>query len=573
MAFFRRNPSTPRPSDPLSASESRTADPMIASQTPRPRRGSRGPLAVGMALSLLLGFGLARGLHATDDLRSQLDLFSQILYLVQNNYVEAPDNQKIMKGAIDGMLRSLDPHTVYLPPERADRMDEDFHGEYSGIGIQFDLRDDKIVVISPLEGTPAYRLGIRAGDRITQVDGKPLPKGLTNEGVFKLLKGPSGTQVQVTLEREGQPDPLTFNIERAKIPIESIPYAYMIRPGVGYVRIVRFAQTTGQELETALAKLHQQGMKQLLVDLRSNGGGLLAEAVDVLDQIVPPGKLLVYTRGRIPSANADYRSDERPRITNDVPVVVLIDHGSASASEIVSGAIQDLDRGIVAGTNSFGKGLVQNQFRLNDGSKLLLTIAHYYTPSGRLIQRDYSKFSDQKDYVEEAFKDDVPSDSVLATRPRFKTAAGRSVYGGGGIYPDVTLKDAANLTRPEIDMLNKRVFFLFATHYLAKRPGQKWSADSFEKSFALTDADWADLRKGMEKEKVAATDSVWKAERDFMHRQVRAELASASLGQLGRYRILVEDDTQLQAALDLFPRASRLLSQSTVEVLPKATRP
>ena len=366
--------------------------------------------------------------------------------------------------------------------------------------------------------------------------------------------------VQITIERDGPNDPMVFNIERAKIPIESIPYAFMIRPGVGYVRVVRFAQTTGQELETALGKLHDQGMKELLIDLRSNGGGLLAEAVDVLDQLVPPGKLLVYTRGRIPSANADYRSDERPRLDTSVPVVVLIDHGSASAAEIVSGAIQDLDRGLVVGTNSFGKGLVQNQFRLNDGSKLLLTIAHYYTPSGRLIQRDYSKFADQRDYVEDAFKDDVPSDSVLATRPKFKTSAGRQVYGGGGIYPDVLIKDPSNLTRPEISMINNRVFFTWATHYVAQHPDKKWTPQSLERSFALSDAEWSELRKTMEKEKVPVTDSVWTAEHTFMLRQCRAELASATLGSLDRYRILVEDDTQLQTALDLFPRASKLLS-------------
>ncbi len=549
MPFFRRRPSGSRGS-------------------------SFGPLAVGMALSLLLGFGLARGLQATDDLRSQLDLFSQVLSLVQSNYVEPPDNQKLIKGAIDGMLKSLDPHTVFLPPQRADRLDEDFHGEYSGVGIQFELRDNKIVVISPLEGTPAFRLGIHAGDRIIAVDTKPLAKGLTNDDVFKLLRGPTGSVVQVTIEREGQSDTIVFNIERAKIPIESVPYAYMIRPGVGYVRIIRFAQTTGQELESSMAKLHDQGMKQLIVDLRSNGGGLLSEAVDVLDQIVPSGKLLVYTRGRIPSANADYRSDDRPRIGPDVPVIVLIDHGSASASEIVSGAIQDLDRGLVAGTNSFGKGLVQNQFRLNDGSKLLLTIAHYYTPSGRLIQRDYSKFADQKDYVEDAFKDDVPSDSVLATRPKFKTAGGRDVYGGGGIYPDVLIKDPPVLTRPEIDMINKRVFFRYGTHRNVRQPKEHWTVASLDRAtFALSDGEWGQLRSTMDQEKVALTDSIWKAERPFMLRQVRAEIASEALGAQERYKILVEDDTQLQAALDLFPRASKLLSQSLPEESHKATRP
>jgi carboxyl-terminal processing protease len=525
-----------------------------------------------MALALLLGFGLARGLQATDDLKSNLDLFSQVLYLVQNNYVDVPDNQKLIKGAIDGMLKTLDPHTVYLPPQRAERMDEEFHGEYSGIGIQFELREGAIVVISPLEGTPAYHLGIRAGDRITEVDGKPLAKNLTNDDVFKLLRGPTGSLVQVTILREDETEPLSFSIERAKIPIESIPYAYMIRPGVGYVRIIRFSQTTGEELEKALTTLHGEGMKALLIDLRSNSGGLLSQAVDVLDQLVPSDKLLVYTRGRIPSANADYKSSDRPREMTGQPVVVLVDHGSASASEIVSGAVQDLDRGIVAGTNTFGKGLVQNQLRLSDGSKLLLTIAKYYTPSGRLIQRDYSKFADQQDYVEDAVKSDVPSDSVLATRPKFKTQSGRTVYGGGGIYPDVVIKEAPNLTRPQADMIQKRAFFTFATHYVTKHKGQTWTPQSFGRDFKLTDADWSDLHADMVKAKVALTDSVWSADRPFVMRQVRSELASATMGPTERYKILVEDDTQLSSALELFPRASKLMSQAVEQPVHHAAR-
>jgi carboxyl-terminal processing protease len=526
------------------------------------RRKSLGPPAVAMALALLLGFGLARGLQATDDLRGQLDLFSQVLYLVQNNYVDVPDNQKLIKGAIDGMLKTLDPHTVYLPQQRAERMDEDFHGEYSGIGISFEIRDGAIVVISPLEGTPAYRLGIRAGDRITEIDGKPVAKNISNEDVFRALRGPSGTTVDVSIDREDEPAPLKFTIERAKIPIESIPYSYMIRPGVGYVRIIRFSQTTGQELETAMNALHAQGMKSLLVDLRANSGGLLSQAVDVLDQLVPSDKLLVYTRGRIPSANADYRSSDRPRTMLGHPIVVLIDHGSASASEIVSGAIQDLDRGIVAGTNSFGKGLVQNQLRLSDGSKLLLTIAKYYTPSGRLIQRDYSKFSDRDEYAEDALKADVPTDSMLATRPKFKTAAGRQVYGGGGIYPDVVIHDPPVLTPPQIEMFQKRAFFEFATHYVHRHKDDQYTPQALGRTFQLSDAEWGELKKTMDRLKIAVSDSVWSADRPFMLRQVRAEIASATLGQLDRYKIVVEDDSQLNAALELFPRATKLMSMA-----------
>lgn len=537
------------------------------------RRTSYGPPLLAMLLALVLGFGLARSPQAKDalrnpigvatgkDLSTQLELFSNVLYLVQNQYVDAPDNSKLMRGAIEGMLKTLDPHSLYLPPQRAERMDEDFRGEYSGIGVQFEIRDGKIVVLSPMEGTPSYRLGIRAGDRIVEIDDQPLAKPLTTEDVFKALRGPAGSTVRVSIEREGEPELLHYAIERAKIPIESIPYSFLIRPGVGYVRPIRFAQTTGEELEEAVAKLKAQGMKQLLIDLRSNSGGLLSQAVDVLDQLVPKEKLLVYTRGRTPSANSDYKSSGRFKYA-DMPVVVLIDHGSASASEIVAGAVQDLDRGIVAGTNSFGKGLVQNQFRLNDGSKLLLTIAHYYTPSGRVIQRDYSKFEDRTDYALDAHKVDVPTDSALATMPKFKTAAGRTVYGGGGIYPDVVVKDPPLLTRPQADMIQKRVFFEFATHYVAQHKGQKWTPEVVS-DFKLADSDWTSLRKVMDERKVALTDSVWTADKTFMHWQVRAELASATLGSLARYKVICEQDDQLTAALELFPRASKLLAQGT----------
>lgn len=525
------------------------------------QRTSRGPILVAMALSLLLGFGLARGLQATDDLRSQLDVFTQVLYLVENHYVDEPDNQKLIRGAIDGMLKTLDPHTVFLPQQRAEQMDEQFSGEYSGIGVQFEIRDGEITVLSAIEGTPSYRLGIHAGDKIVEISHKPVPKTVTNDDVFKQLRGPAGSTVDISIARMDQDDLLRFTIERAKIPIESIPYTYMIRPGVGYVRIIRFSQTTGDELEKSLATLRAQGMKQLVIDLRSNSGGLLSQAVDVLDQLVPANKLLVYTRGRIPSANADYKSSERPK-TDNIPIVVLIDHGSASASEIVSGALQDLDRGLVAGTNSFGKGLVQNQLRLSDGSKLLLTIAKYYTPSGRLIQRDYTKFDDREEYAADAMQSDVPSDSVLATRPKFQTPSGRTVYGGGGIYPDVVIKDDTNLSRLQADMIQKRVFFEFATHYLARHKSEKFTAQSWDKNFKLADSDWSELRKTMDARKVAVTDSAWTADRGFMLQEVRSELASATVGQTERYRIITEDDTQLNAALELFPRASKLMSVS-----------
>ena len=525
-----------------------------------PRRPSLGPFGIAMALSLLLGFGFARALSATDDLRSQLDLFSQVLFTVQNNYVEQPDNEKLIRGAIDGMLKTLDPHTTFLPKQRAAAMDENFRAEYSGIGVSFDIVDNKIVVLSPIEGTPAYRLGIRAGDKIVEVDGKPLKKGLVTDDVFKLLKGPTGTLVEVDIERPDETSLLHFSIERAKIPIESVPYAYMIRPGVGYVRIIRFAQTTGEELEKAIGNLKAQGMKNLLVDLRANSGGLLNQAVDVLDQLVPEDKKLVYTRGRIQSSNADYYSTDRKGKWTDGALIVLVDHGSASASEIVSGAIQDLDRGLVAGINTFGKGLVQNQVNLSEG-KLLLTVARYYTPSGRGIQRDYTKFEDQADYQADAYKEEVPTDSALATRPKFKTANGRTVYGGGGIYPDIIVHNSADLTRPEIDMFTKRVWFDYANKIVTHQKDVTWKPEMLAKDkFKLDDTQLKELRDAIASKGVKMDDSTWNAEKPFAVHQLRAELAQQTMGGLERYKIAVEEDTQLAKALELFPQAQKLMA-------------
>jgi carboxyl-terminal processing protease len=527
---------------------------------PKLRRSSLGPFGIAMALSLLLGFGFARALSATDDLRGQLDLFSQVLFTVQNNYVEQPDNEKLIRGAIDGMLKTLDPHTTFLPKQRAAAMDENFRAEYSGIGVSFDIVDNKIVVLSPIEGTPAYRLGIRAGDKIVQVDGKPLKKGLVTDDVFKLLKGPTGTLVEVDIERPDETELLHFSIERAKIPIESVPYAYMIRPGVGYVRIIRFAQTTGDELDKAIASLRAQGMKNLLVDLRANSGGLLNQAVDVLDQLVPADKKLVYTRGRIQSSNADYYSQERKDKWTDGALVVLVDHGSASASEIVSGAIQDLDRGLVAGINTFGKGLVQNQVNLSEG-KLLLTVARYYTPSGRGIQRDYTKFEDQADYQADAYKEEVPTDSALATRPKFKTANGRTVYGGGGIYPDIVVHSVADLTRPEIDMFTKRVWFDYANKMVTHAKDVTWKPEMLARDkFKLDDSQVKELRDAIAAKGVKMDDSTWTAEKPFAIHQLRAELAQQTMGGLERYKIAVEEDTQLAKALELFPQAQKLMA-------------
>jgi carboxyl-terminal processing protease len=330
----------------------------------------------------------------------------------------------------------------------------------------------------------------------------------------------------------------------------------MIRPGVGYVRVVRFARATGEELDQALTKLKAQGMKQCLVDLRLNSGGLLQQAVQVCNLLVPAGQKIVYTRGRNPQADEDYFADNNGDKFTDIPIVLLVDHGSASASEITAGAIQDLDRGLVVGTTSFGKGLVQNQMMLSDGSAMLLTVAKYYTPSGRLIQRDYTN---RETYQTDPFKEDAAPESVLATRPKFTTAGGRTVYGGGGITPD-EIVPSDRITPKEADLEQAAVFFETATR-VAPAVKARWSNfDDYLAKYQPDESALAALRQEAAKDSVNLTDAEWKTELPYVSRRLKAEIAGYLYGVDARYRVDITGDKQLQRALGMFPEAQKLLA-------------
>lgn len=507
----------------------------------------------------VLGLGVASGrLRAQDDLKGQLDRFALIFYYIRNQYVEPVENEQLVQDAIEGMLESLDPHSVYMPRDRYAQFTEQFREDFSGIGIQFDIRHGELIVVSPLEGTPAYRLGIRAGDRIVAIDGQVVERTVTNEDVRAQLRGPEGSAVRVTVQRPGESEPRAFDIERARIPQESVLYAHMIRPGVGYVRVLRFASGTGRELESALEALRSQGMERLVVDLRLNSGGLLQQAIEVTNLVLPPGDKIVYTRGRAPAASADYFADETGAKFTDLPLIVLIDHGSASASEIFAGAVQDLDRGLLVGTTSFGKGLVQNQMKLKDGSALLLTVAKYYTPSGRLIQRDYS---DRDAYRDEAWAEDAVPESVLAGRPKFTTPGGRTVYGGGGITPDV-LVSSPRLTALEIELEQEGVFFEAATRLAESVGGRYQSFDDYLSDFVPGEPEMRALGEELEKAEIALGAEDWATEGEYARRRLKAEIAGHLFGREAAYRVDLVADDQVQQALERFPEASRLLSLS-----------
>jgi len=488
----------------------------------------------------------------------RLKTLTEVLHIIRGNYVEEVDPAELIDSAIEGLLVDLDPHSNYLDAKRSAETNERYRGEYFGIGISFAIRDGFITVISPIEGSPSDRLGIRAGDRIVKIEGESA-RGISENDVFEKLRGPEGTKVHVTIERDGRDEPLEIDIVREKIPLRSVPYSFMLEDNTGYVRMILFSANTGDELEAALTRLEAQGMKRLVLDLRGNSGGLLEQAVEVTDKFLDHGKLVVSQKGRISGSNGEHFAvdrDQHPR----TPLIVLVDHGSASASEIVAGAVQDWDRGLVVGQTSFGKGLVQRQFRLRDGSALFLTIARYYTPSGRLIQRE---FKDRESYYAEGHDDVDPnaaSDTTLANRPKFFTAGGRVVYGGGGITPDVALAPR-ELVDIEEEVEIAGLPFSFANAHIGKT-GFTYPAgfDRFLTAYEVDDATWRAFVDYAIKTKPELKRTDLEAERATLARSVKREIAGNLWGPSERYRVMLGSDPVLAESIKLFPQASDLLA-------------
>ncbi|HWW61981.1 MAG TPA: S41 family peptidase, partial [Thermoanaerobaculia bacterium] len=377
-------------------------------------------LLVAIAGATLLG-GLygnrVFGAPMQTDLQKRLKEYTDLLTAVNNWSAEDIGSDKFVYASIDGMLRTLDPHTSFLEPKEYSDMQDRQKGTFYGLGILVTKRNDQVTVITPLEGTPAARLGIRAGDVISEVEGVATDD-LTLDDVVKRLKGPKGTTVHIKIQRVGMKEAIPMTIVRAAIPTNSISNVLMIRPGTGYVRIKDFTATTVRELDDAIEKLQGEGMQKLVIDLRGNPGGLLDAAVGVSDHFLDKGQMIVYTKGRTPDSMAEYLAPgKHDKI--DVPIVLLVNRGSASASEIVAGAIQDHDRGLVIGETSWGKGLVQSVYTLQYGAGLALTTQKYYTPAGRNIQRDYTSFYDY--YVADDSDGSASNEQPLKDRQQFKT--------------------------------------------------------------------------------------------------------------------------------------------------------
>ncbi|HUV31560.1 MAG TPA: S41 family peptidase [Acidobacteriota bacterium] len=394
---------------------------------------------------------------------------TQASFSVRNHYMEDVDVEQLIKSGIVGMLSDLDRFSVLMEKSSYDALMESTHGKYSGLGMQIDARDGHIVIISPIEGTPAYRRGLRAGDIIWMIDGEST-EDMNSSDAAELMRGDAGTSVMLQIKRAGIADLLEFEVERAVIALKSVNYSGVI-PGtdIGYVRLSRFAEETGHELRTAISDLNKQDVSSLILDLRSNGGGLLDQAKEVAELFLTEGREIVYTKGRDISTERHYVSERPPLLPQDKPIVVLVDAGTASASEIVAGAIQDWDRGIIMGSTTYGKGLVQQIFPVaNDGSLALkLTTAKYYVPSGRCIQKPekQSKEPPQHPLIDE----EQPDSLVVGEKEVFYTNGGRIVYGGGGIIPDVEI-DRETWKTIEINLERKSMFFDFAVQYVADHP-------------------------------------------------------------------------------------------------------
>jgi carboxyl-terminal processing protease len=500
-----------------------------------------------------------------------IDIFGKVYKEIIGNYVNEVDPERFMRSGIDGMLGTLDPYTVFIDENEKEEVDLITTGKYGGIGVTIGLRDGKVTVIYPMEGYSAFKQGIRAGDRILEVDGRPVT-GMKLDSVRALVRGEPGTEVRVKIEREEEKTPLDFVLVREEIRPKNISYAGFVGDSIAYIKLDRFSRTAGDELRQTLKDLKTKGtIKGVVLDLRDNPGGLLDVAVDVTEKFVPRGSLIVTTKGRRSDTEKKYTANEEPMLGN-AQLAVLVNKMSASASEIVAGAIQDLDRGIIVGTQTFGKGLVQTILPLSYNTSLKVTTARYYTPSGRCIQElDYSQKG----------KDGAVSVTPDSLRREYRTAHGRKVYAAGGILPDtVVTEDGQSQLMKEL--IRKAEFFKYATHFTAEHK-------TLPEDFEVTDSIFSDFRKYLQEEhfkyqeesetKIVELKEIAQKEKygsgifkdidrilkdvseekaneftrhsDEIRQALGAELLSRYYGEQGRIRAGLKDDRQLRVAIEL----------------------
>jgi carboxyl-terminal processing protease len=528
--------------------------------------------------SLVGGFlnGKAAAIQASSEKSSSnefLTNFTEALDIIQKNYAEDVSPDKLVYSAIKGMLRALDPHSNFLDPQEFESLREDQHSRYYGLGIRVRplLRDRGKVVVAepPAIGTPAERKGLRAGDVITRIEGEPIDDWTSDE-VVAHLRGPRGTEVKITVERPGVREPFEISVERAEIPLITVPFAFEVQPGIGYIKIERFSESTAEEFGQKTEELQVEKLSGLILDLRDNPGGLLNQAIEISDFFLPRNEIIVSTKGRAKGSARIYRAREVEKVK--VPLVVLINRHSASASEIVSGALQDHDRALILGETSFGKGLVQSVYPLENNTGMALTTAKYYTPSGRLIQRDYSQSSFE---YYNLYEDSANINEVDSEREIKETDHGRTVLGGGGITPDI-IEPARDLERFEGILASKDVFFQYARRLTL---GQVDAAESFTKQLKemetpdskdkisgplpeleITDEILNDFMEYLRSRNIEFGGEDITRSADFIKRRIRQEIFTSSFGIQEGYKIGVQGDRQVLKAIESLPEAKLLMT-------------
>jgi len=520
-------------------------------------------LFIALTAGIVLGIQIEK-IFSGDNLRDGIRKFNDVLTYTEKFYVEEVDTPKLVEEAVKGMLNQLDPHSVYIPAKQFNSIEESFRGDFEGIGIEFQVVNDTLTVVSPITGGPSEALGIMSGDRIVKINGEDCI-GITNEEVRENLRGKAGTKVKVTILRHGVDKGIEYEITRDKIPIYSVDTHFMYDDKIGYVSVSRFSETTFDELNDALNELQSSGMKKLILDLRGNPGGYLNQAVKIADLFIDGDKKIVYTRGRRSEFDEDYIA-YTPSSFEDIPLIILINKGSASASEIVSGAVQDWDRGLIVGETSFGKGLVQRQFPLFDNSALRLTISKYYTPSGRSIQRDYEN---KKDYYSDlGERDEEEGDNLThsaeqdSSRPEFKTAAGRTVYGGGGITPDY-ITNSGNITNYSRDLLRNNLFYQFILKYLESNGAHinkiyKDDLDKFRRQFSFSPEEEKSFINFATNKDVEFVEDEYNEDKDYIFTRLKAQIARNYWKNEGWYTVMLDIDSQFLKSITLFDEAEDL---------------
>jgi len=496
---------------------------------------------------------------AQDAVKDNQIKFGRLLRLIESNYVDTANIFKLTEDAIINVLSELDPHSVYISKEDVAKMNEPLVGNFEGIGISFNIFKDTLLVTTTIAGGPSEKVGVLAGDRIVDIDGKNIAGiGLKNDDVFSMLRGPKGTKVNLKILRKDNDGLLDFTIIRDVIPIYSLDASFMLDKETGYIKLNKFSATTNDEFAEALASLKKKNIKNLILDLRDNGGGYMKAAIDISDHFLPSGKMIVYTEGKS-SPKQEFKSTESGDFENG-KLVVLINEGSASASEIVSGAVQDWDRGIIIGRRSYGKGLVQQPYWLNDGSQVRLTTSHYYTPSGRCIQKPYAGVKDyRQDYLKRIESGEMFSaDSItFADSLKYKTLTnGRTVYGGGGIMPDLFVAMDTSAHYAYYNRLRRNnIVYTFVLDYIDKNRNEleKKYPDfgKFNTQFEVTAEMVGQMVANGEKEGIEKNEESLAFTMNLIKKELKALIARDLYSRHELYYILEKDDEAVLKALEV----------------------